>query len=199
MNSSFILLLLGILYTLIFGGLSLLRREGLSTRFAVESIIITLVATGLNFFSLYPLQPIFFLIILYLFTMRIRLLVDVANSLAKRNQHENAHALYRFANHLFPDRTNLAIIQVNQAAAYLNQGNPQQAIDILNKVLQNENQSFLGLKHEAAAHYNLASAYRCLKMESKAIAEYNQVIDLLPASLYARRAEKALEKMKSKN
>jgi len=51
----------------------------------------------------------------------------------------------------------------------------------------------LGLRHEAAAHYNLGAAYRRKGLEAQAIREFNAVIDTWPASPYARRAEDALE------
>lgn len=192
MSLPVILLLEGLAYTVLFGGLSLLRREGLSAQFAIEATIITVIASGLTALSGFPTHPILFLIILYLITMRARLLVDVGNVLAQRGQLAHAGRLYTLATRLWPDKTSRLIVQVNQGAACLQQGALDEAIDILKGVLQQAGQGYLGVKHEAAAHYNLGVAYRRKKLDAQAIVEFNAVVDTWPASEYARRAEAAL-------
>ena len=71
MTPPLLLLLTGLLYVLFFGGLSLLRREGLSVRFAVESVVITLVVVGLTYFADLQITPVVFLVVLYLLTLRV--------------------------------------------------------------------------------------------------------------------------------
>jgi len=70
------------------GALSLLRREGLSIRFAVESLLIIALIGGLGFVTGFVLHPVLFLILLYLVTMRVRLMVDLGNSFASRGRLE---------------------------------------------------------------------------------------------------------------
>ena len=51
-HPSLLILLIGLLYILSFGALSLLRRQGLSFRFAVEGLIITGTGALLAYLSL---------------------------------------------------------------------------------------------------------------------------------------------------
>lgn len=81
MNLPVILLLEGLLFVVVFGALSLFRREGLSVQFAFEAIAL---AAGLAAFTPLAVNPILFLIILYLATLRVRLLVDLGTLFAQR-------------------------------------------------------------------------------------------------------------------
>jgi len=196
---TFILLFVGILYILLFGGLSWFRREGLSSQFAIEAIILTLFAAGLSLTNLFPFHPILFFIILYLMTMRVRLLVDFANSFARQGRYGTADRWYRLAERLWPDRTNRLIVWVNQGVSRLQQNLFDEAIQQFRQVLEPGNQAHLGLKYEAAAHYNLGIANQRKGNNSQAIAEFNAAIDCWPLSIYAQRAQTALEKMKYKD
>jgi tetratricopeptide (TPR) repeat protein len=193
-----LLLLEGLLFAAFFGVLSLLRREGLSIRFAVEATIITLVASGLTAFTPFAVSPILFLMIIYLVTMRVRLLVDLGTALARRGQFSRADRVFAWAMRLWPDQTGCLIVQVNQGASRLQRNALDEAITIFQDVLQKVGQGYLGVKHEAAAHYNLGVAYRRKKLEAQAIAEFNAVLDTWPTSVYARRAEMALEQGRHK-
>lgn len=194
-----ILLLVGFSYTVLFGAVSLLKREGLSRRFAFEALIITLLVSGLTTLTGVQPHPVLFLILLYLLTMRVRLLVDLGNIFARRGQFELADNLYNLAASLWPDATNRLILQVNQGTSLLQQKKLDEAITILNEVLEQAGQGYLGVKYEAAAHYNLGVAYLRKNMDARASIAFNAVIDTWPVSEYARRAEVALEKHRRKD
>jgi hypothetical protein len=106
--------LIGLMYILVFGGMSLLRREGLSIRFAIESIIITVIAVFVVIFMQIPIHPIVFLLVLYVITMRVRILVDLAGYFVRRGNVDQANAIFKLAYYLWPDPTNKLIIDVNQ-------------------------------------------------------------------------------------
>jgi tetratricopeptide (TPR) repeat protein len=199
MSLQFILLIEGFSYIVLFGAVSLLRREGLSGRFAVEAIIITLIVSGLTALTSIQTHPVLFLILIYLLTMRVRVLVDLGNIFAKRGQFELADKLYNLADKLWPDATNRLILQVNQGTSLLQQKKLDEAIAIFNNILEQAGQGYLGVKYEAATHYNLGVAYLRKNMDAKASIAFNEVIDIWPASLYARRAEVALETHRRKN
>src|SRR4030066_2487273 len=97
---------IGLVYIVVFGGMALLRREGLSIRFAVESVCITAIAVILVVLSPIQIHPVLFLLLLYVITLRVRLLVDVANSFASRGRYVQAERIYNLASHLWPDPTN---------------------------------------------------------------------------------------------
>lgn len=60
MHPALMILLVGLVYVVLYGGFSLVRRAGLSTRFAVEAALISLVVAALVFVSNYPLNPVLF-------------------------------------------------------------------------------------------------------------------------------------------
>ncbi len=193
------ILLEGLLYVVCFGGLSLFRREGLSIQFAVEAIAIAIIAAGLAAFTPFAINPIWVLAIIYLVTQRVRLLVDLGTLFARRGNFVRAEQMYNLALRLWPDHTGRLIVEVNQGTARLQQGAVDEAITTLKSVLDKASLGYLGLKYEAAAHYNLGVAYRRKQMETQATLEFNAVLDTWPASIYARRAEMALEKSHHKN
>ena len=199
MNPPVLLLLEGLLFVVVFGALSLFRREGLSVQFAFEAIALAALAAGLTAFTPFAVNPILFLIIVYLVTMRVRLLVDLGTLFAQRGQFERADRLYQLALRLWPDHTGRLIVEVNQGAACLQRNALDEAITILKSVLEKANLGYLGVKYESAAHYNLGVAYRRKNMEAQAMTEFNAVLDTWPASVYARRAEIALAQRRHKD
>jgi tetratricopeptide (TPR) repeat protein len=194
-----LLLLEGLLYVVFFGALSLFRREGLSIPFAIEALVITAVATGLTAFTPLTVNPIVMLVIVYLVTMRVRLLVDLGTLFAQRGQFARSDRLFALAMRLWPDQTGRLMIQVNQGVACLQRKSLDEAITIFKSVLGQVGQGYLGVKYESAAHYNLGVAYRRKNMEAQAITEFNAVLDIWPASVYARRAELVLAQMRHKD
>ena len=198
MNIPAILLLEGVLFVVLFGGLSLLRREGLSIQFVVEGLVITLLAAGPAILIGYHVHPLAFLIVLYLVTLRARILVDLANSLARRKNFSVANTVYSLAERLWPDRTSKLILRINRATTRLQQGDLEGGISLLKEVLQESRNGFLGIRDEAAVHYNLGVAYQRKGLEAQAVAEFNAVLDTWPASIYARQAQLALEKARQR-
>ena len=196
LDAPFVILLLGFLYIVLFGGLSLLRREGLSIRFAIEALVITFATAGLTWVTGFTLHPVFFLLIVYLVTMRVRLLVDLANTFARRGNYATAEKVYGIAGHLWTDQTNRLILVVNQGALRLHQGALDDAISIFKDILAQSNHGFLGIRYESAAHYNLGVAYQRKGLESLEIVEFNNVLEIWPASEYARAASSALARHK---
>ncbi len=196
-----LLLLVSCLFILVFGGLGLVRREGLSIQFALETVGLTILVVGGSWllrFPLSPLSPFLFLALLYLITMRSRLTVDLANLLVKRGQRNLAFKLYRLSLAWWPDMPSRLIVLTNKGAAELYTGQLDAAIETLEGVLAMERRSRLGLKYEAACHYNLGYAFEQKGDDAKAIAQYNEAIELLPGSLYAQAAQAALKRRKQK-
>lgn len=193
MNPHLVLLLIALLYILIVGGLSMLRREGTSLQFVVEVIVVAGVLVILSLSIGQSLHPVLYLIIIYLITMRVRLMVDLGNLLAQRGHHSQASNLYNLALRLKPDGTGRQIVTLNQAVHHLKQGKLSEAITLLEQLLT-DSQNSISPKHEAGARYNLAVAYRRRGNEAKAIVEFNKVIDVMPGSLYASGAQIALKK-----
>jgi len=191
--------LIGLLYIVVFGGLALLRREGLSIRFAVEAICITAIAVILVALTPIQIHPVLFLLLLYLITLRVRLLVDFANFFARRGNYVQAEKIYNLASHSWPDQTSRLIVMVNQAILWLQENKLDEAISLFKDVLNHANQGALGVKYEAAAHFNLGVAYLRRNNNSMATVEFNSVIDTWPASLYTQRAQQALERLRHKD
>ncbi len=190
--------LVGLLYILFFGALSLFRREGISLRFAVEAIVLTALAVGLTLASNIPVNPALFVLVLYLITMRVRLLVDVANFLARRGNHATAARIYALAHRLGPDDASRLLILLNQGVLALHCNRLGEAIDTFRQVLAAAGSGYLGVRTESACHYNLGVAYQRQGLDAQAVLEFNAVLETWPATEYARYARIALEKRKQK-
>jgi tetratricopeptide (TPR) repeat protein len=199
MSLPFMIGLIGLLYILVFGVMALLRREGLSIRFAIESVCVTAIAEILVVLTPIQIHPVLFLILLYLITLRVRILVDLANIFARRDRFVQAERIYNLASHLWPDQTGDLIIKVNHATLLLQKNQIDESIAMFTNVLNQSNKGYFGVKYEAAAHFNLGVAYLRNNNNSRATIEFNAVLDTWPASEYARRAASALERHRSKN
>ena len=195
-DPTLLLLLIGFLFIIVFGGLSLMRREGLSGQFAAEALVLIAFMVALGYFIGPPLNPFVFLAVLYLVTMRSRLLVDVANLLARRGKHTAAMRLYRLGLAWHPDATARLIVLANRGAAELHAGDASTAIATLTGVLAEANLPRLGIKYEAATRYNLGLAHETAGQWPLASAQYNEALDTLPGSPYARAAAAALKRHK---
>jgi tetratricopeptide (TPR) repeat protein len=193
-----LLVLIASLFALLFGGLGYVRREGLSIQFALEVAGLTALLVGGSWLLGIELNPFLFLILLYVVTLRSRLTVDVANILARRKQYNLAFKLYELSLAWWPDAASRLIVLTNRGAAELYGGQVKAAIDTLEGVLEIEERPRLGLKYEAACRYNLGWAYEQNGEDAKAIAQYNEVIDLLPGSLYGQAAQAALKHRKKR-
>lgn len=193
MNPLLIIVIVAVFFVLLFGGLSLVKKEGLSRQFIFIALVITILglivsAAGLAF------NPILFLIVLYLVTMRSRILVDAGNLLSSRGQHRAALSIYQFALQLRPDVVGRLSAFINMGVAYLRQGSPDKAISILKETLTMVPQS-IHPKYETACRYNLGIAYRKEGGEEEALREFREVIRLLPTSLYAKGAKTAIREV----
>ena len=191
--------LIGLLYIVVFGVMALLRREGLSIRFAVEAVVLTAIVVILVWLTRIQIHPVLFLLLLYVITLRVRILVDLANVFARRGNFVQAERIYDLASHVGPDQTSDLIIKVNHAIMFLQKNQLNESISIFTEVLSQANQEYLGVKYEAAAHFNLGVAHLRNNNASMATVEFNAVLDTWPASLYARRAQEALERQHRKN
>lgn len=198
-NPHLLILFVGVFYILIFGGLSLLRREGLSTQFAIEGIAITLIVVAIATFTGIPVNPLAFLIFIYLVTMRGRLLVDIANALSSRGRQRDAIKLLQFALRLRPDHTTHLVIQVNMGIVQLRRKNPASAQQLFEEVLKEmEQKGGLGVKYEAACRYNLGQAYLQQGREVEAVRQFNETTIVYPNSIFAKAATRVLEQRRSR-
>jgi tetratricopeptide (TPR) repeat protein len=194
-----LLLLIACLFILVFGGLSYLRREGLSVQFALEAVALTALLVGGGWLLHIQISPYLFLILLYLVTMRSRLVVDLANLFAGRDRYNVAFPLYRLGLAWWPDAASRLIVLTNRGAAELRSGQVDVAIQTLERVLDVKENPRLGLKYEAACRYNLGYAYELKDEMGKAATQYHEVIDLLPGSAYAQAAQAGLKRRRNKS
>jgi tetratricopeptide (TPR) repeat protein len=185
-----------LLFILVFGGLPVLRREGLSLQLAVETLVLTSLGIGASLLIGFRLEPILFFIFLYLIVMRCRLLIDVGNLLSTRGRHQLALSVYRLAMRLEPDFPVRLTALISYGAVLVRVGALEEAIRILEEVLE-KGKERLQLKHESACHYNLGVAYMRLGREGRAVREFNETIDTWPLSPYAQGARAALERRRA--
>jgi tetratricopeptide (TPR) repeat protein len=195
------MLLVGFLFALFIGGLSLLRREPLSGQFALETTIITLVASGMAALMRLPVDfilLILFVVILYLITMRVRLLVDVGNLFARRKKFALAERFYSLAMRLWPEPNLRLLVRLNCGVLALQRGSLDEAITLFKELLRHAEQEKIGIKLEAALHYNLGIAYQRKNLDPQAVAEFNLVVDTWPLTEFARRASALLAQGRQK-
>ncbi len=195
-NPTILLLLLACLYVVVFGGLSFARREGLSGQFVLESALVTAVLVGGSRLAGIPLSPFLFLALLYLVTMRSRLIVDLANILAQQRRYQTAFRLYQIGLSWWPDAASRLIVLANRGAAELLCGKLDSAIRTLEHVLDASQRPHLGINYEAACRYNLGVAYERTGDLARAREQFHEVLELFPGSPYARAAARALERQK---
>jgi tetratricopeptide (TPR) repeat protein len=194
MNPHLLIVAIGIFFILIFGGMSFIRREGLSTQFALEVLGITALVEIIALLLNTTVDPIFFLIFIYLISMRGRLLVDIANMLSNRGRQRDAIKLLQIALRSLPDQSTRLVILVNMGIVQLRRKNPESAQSLLESVLDEGESAGLGIKYEAACRYNLGLALMQLGKEAEAIRQFNETMVVFPSSIYSRAAETKLEK-----
>lgn len=199
MNPYVLLVLVALLFILGFGGLSWLRGEGLPGRFAWEVLGFTGITLLITWAMRVPISPILFLILVYLFTMRARLLVDLGNAFSSRGSYDQALSLFRVALRLDSDAFSQAIARINMGVVWIRQKRFEEAIALLSDVLAHIPHGRGGPKYEAACRYNLGMAYLRTGQGAKAVEQFNEVIRLMPHSLYARSAEAILQRRERSN
>jgi len=195
MNPHVLILTVGIFYIIIFGALSLLRREGLSTQFAIEVLVMTLLVVAISLALGMTVNPLPFLAFIYLISMRGRLLVDLANFLSSRGRQRDAMRLLEIALNLYPDHSTRLVILVNMGIVQLRRKSPESARTLFEEALKGTDENGgLGIKYEAACRYNLGQALMQLDEEPEAVRQFNEVMVIYPNSIYSKAAEAKLEK-----
>lgn len=187
-------LLLGLLYVVLFGGLSLLRREPLSLRFAVESLAFTALVYVIYWVSGFMLHPVFFVVLLYLLTMRAQLLIDLGNMAARTGRWSLARRLYAAGEAIAMGDPSRWAARINCGACFLKEGRLEDAIQTLTSLIGNANKGNLSPKHEAACRYNLGLALMRSGRAAEAVHQLNEVVELLPGSVYAVGASAELKR-----
>ncbi len=196
MNPHLLTLMVALTFTLVFGGLPVLRKEKPSLQLAVEAMILAGLSIGVSLLTGISLHPTLFLIFLYLIVMRGRLLIDLGNLLTSRGRHQQALSVYRLALKLAPDFPIRLMALISYGAVLVRVGALEEAIRILEGVLEKV-EDHLHPKHESACHYNLGVAYMRMGRESRAVREFNEAIDAWPLSPYAQWAKAALKRRQS--
>ena len=198
MEPNLLNLLVGFAYIVVFGGMGLLRKEGVSTQFLIESLGLTALVVLGGYLLSPPANPILFLILLYIFTMRSRLISDLANFLSTRGRQRDAINLLQVALRLLPDRPSRLIVLTNMGIIQLRRKNPASAQALLESVLQQAESGGLSLRHRAACHYNLGIAYQQQNRHAQAASHFDRVVEIFPGSEFARAAEKAIKQRRGK-
>lgn len=196
MNPYAVLILEALLFALGFGALTWLRGEGLPGRFAWEVLGLTAVILSLSWLLKVPIHPVLFLVLIYVLTMRARLLVDLSNALLARRRYEAALSVLGLAQRLAGDPISQILVNINTGVVWIRQQRFADAIQLLTSTLQGIPAGRGGPKYEAACRYNLGLAHLRAGQESEAVQQFNAVIELLPNSLYARGAQAALARRK---
>lgn len=191
MPLSMMLAFIGLLYLLGFGALSFVRRQGLSSRFIIEGLVITAVGALLAFISI-PVSPILFLIVIYLITMRVRLLTDLANWFNTRKDHKRGLVLYEFALRLWPDAASRLVVLISRGLTQFRMQDYEAAYHTLEEAMPDGLALTCASKYLAAGYYNLGVICRRTGRELEAIRRFNQAIEMLPTSIYTHAAERAL-------
>jgi tetratricopeptide (TPR) repeat protein len=190
-------LLVGVLFLGTFTGLTVLRRQKPSIRFLIEGGILTSAAVALCLLAR-PVHPILFLVILYLVTMRVRLLVDLSNVLTSRRRFPAALAVPGVALRLGPDPASRQIALISRGVTQLRMGEPQAAYFTLKGVLLEEHVR-LAVRERAAGYYNLGVACERTARPQEAERCFRQTIETMPGSIYALGADKALKRGASRH
>ena len=193
MDPHLIILIVGLSYAVVYGLMAILRREGVTTQFLLETVILTVLVAGGGYFTSSPANPILFLVFLYIFTSRSRLLVDLANLLSNRGRQRDAINTLQVALRLYPDKPTRLIVLVNMGIVQLRRENPESARMILETLLEEAKEGGLGLRHKAACYYNLGLAFQQLGKEGQAVRYFKQATEVFPGSPYGKAAAKAIE------
>lgn len=191
MHPAVLTLLLCTLFVAAFGGLAAMRRQGFSRRFLLEGLASTL-ACGAAAYLLPWVNPVVWLLLVYLAVMRVRLMVDVGNWFTGRAQYARALALLRLAPRLGADAVGRRLARINEGVALLKMGQAEEAFSTLQEALAGTVVQ-LGAKHLAAGYYNLGLACKRTGRDAQAQACFRDAIHALPTSIYALAARKAME------
>jgi tetratricopeptide (TPR) repeat protein len=190
MTPAYLVYAVGFLYVLLFAGLSLLRRERFSPQFVFEGLCLTGIVFAAVRWGGVSFHPVYFLILLYALTMRVRLLIELGNLLSGWRRYPQAMALYQLAQRLVPDRSSRLMTAINVGATYLKLGMPEKTIEVLKGEKEHIFRQ-LGPKYAAGCSYNLGMAYRRCKRYDEALRHFHEVGEAFPLSHFAALAGKA--------
>jgi tetratricopeptide (TPR) repeat protein len=165
-------------------------------QFVLEAVALTVVVGGAGFLTGSQVNPVLFLVFVYVFTMRSRLLVDLATMLSNRGRQKNAVAVLQTALRLYPDKAARLIVLVSMGIVQLRRKSPQSAQTLFEMVLEEAKQGGLGMRHAAACHYNLGIALQQQGEDAMAVRHLREAADGFPGSPYSQAAQRALEKRK---
>jgi tetratricopeptide (TPR) repeat protein len=193
MDPHILILIVGLSYTVVYGGMALLRREGVTSQFILETLVLTGLVAGGGYFTNSPANPILFLVFLYMLTSRSRLLVDLANMLSNRGRQRDSINILQVALRLFPDKPTRFIVLVNMGIVQLRRENPESARMLFETVIEESEDGGLGLRHQAACYYNLGLAFQQLGKGGQAVRYFKQATEVFPGSPYGKAAAKAIE------
>lgn len=193
MDPNLMILIVGLSYALVFSLMAMLRREGLSSQFLLEVLLLTALIAGGGTLSGSTAHPILFLVFLYLLTMRARLLTDLGMLLSNRGRQRDAIRAMQVALRLLPDPPTRLIVLLSMGVVQLRRQNPASAQELLQMSLETGQAGGLSLRNRAAAHYHLGLAVQRQGKDAQAVHHFHQAVESFPGSPYGREAERALE------
>ena len=191
---TWLVLLVALLFIIFFGGLALVRREPLPIRFALECLGLTALAYLIYWATRYLISPVLFLLILYIVTMRAQILTDAGTFLARRGNFKMAERFYNLAQRVGVGDAAKCVARINIGTCYLKEGRLKESVDVLRAVAEEADKGQMGPKHEAACRYNLGLALMRSGKTAEGIHQLSEVIELLPASMYAVGARSELKR-----
>ena len=196
MDLPLILLLEGVLFIVVFQGMSLLRQEGFSNQSALEVLALTVLFAGAAWLTGLQVHPVLMLV----------------GDLPGRHAHADPGGLWQPAGApaALPPGRKAVRLGLPPVAGCRGEGDraaepgDQPAVPgqisggrrSFHSILERAKTNRLGDKYRAAAHYNLGVAYRKQGNEPQARSEFTEVLELLPISEYGRLAHTALESEK---
>jgi len=183
---------LGLGYVAVFGLMFWVRREGFQVKFTIEGLVLTLIGTVLAFYGL--IGPILFLVVLYLVTMRTRVLADAGNYLSNNGHFREALLMFDLGEKTWPDAMGKFMLAIDKGVALFRMGAVKKAIETLEAALEQTSVE-VPAKHVAACHYNLAIAYQRAGKTEASRQHFLKVLDIDPDSIYAIGARTGLKKL----
>lgn len=189
-----LVLLVGLLFVIFFGGLAMVRKEPMPLRFVFECLGLTTLAYLIYWATSYLVSPVVFLLILYIVTMRAQILTDVGTFLARRGNFGMAERFYSIAQRVGMGDSAKCVAQINIGTCYLKQGRFKESLEVLRAVAELADKGLMGPKHEAACRYNLGLALMRSGHTAEAVHQLSEVEELLPASMYGVGARAELKR-----
>ena len=189
-----LVLLVALLFVALFGGLSLVRKEPLSIRFAAECLGLTAIAYIIYGATRYLVSPVLFLLILYVVTMRAQILIDLGTVLARRGNCALAERLYEAAQGAGAGGSVKYVAKINIGSCLVKEKRLDEAVQLLRGIADEAEKGQVAPKYEAACRYNLGLALLRSGRSAEGVRQLNLVEELLPASIYGVGARAELKR-----